>query len=144
MAVMVGLASGALPVAVAEATALAAAAIPSPATRAWVLVFFTAGHVGGKVLWYAIGRLEQQVVRPGLRRHLDRAKRVAAEHPVMGAGVTAASATVSLPPFHLLTLAAGIVKAPLGLFVVVAFLGRLVRFSAIAAFPAALDWLIPR
>jgi membrane protein YqaA with SNARE-associated domain len=140
-AVGVGVMSGAVPVAVAEATALAAAAVPTPGLRIAVLVAFTAGHVAGKALWYWLGTLETRVSRPSLRAWIDRAHTYAAEHPSVSLGVTFSSATISLPPFHLTAIAAGIVRAPLATFLATAFAGRLVRFSAIAAFPAVVRYL---
>lgn len=134
-ALVLGLATGASPVALAEATALAAGSLPTVPARASVLVAFTAGHVAGKSLWYALGRLESRITRPALRQRLDQAKAFAAAHPAAGAGVTFSAATISLPPFHLLTLAAGIVRAPFRVFLPVAFAGRLLRFAGIAAFP---------
>jgi membrane protein YqaA with SNARE-associated domain len=137
----VGLMSGAAPVALAEATALGAAAVPDLSLRVIVIVAFTAGHVAGKGVWYWIGTLESHVTRPALRRWIDRAHTVAATHPTLSLGVTASSATVSVPPFHLMAVAAGIVRSPAAPFFIVAFLGRLVRFSAIAAFPSAMRYL---
>lgn len=134
-AFLVGLTTGLFPFALAEATALAAGAIASPFARLGVLVAFSAGHVLGKMVWYTAGRAEQWIRNPRMRAHIEKAKVAAAEHPSASIGVIASSATLSLPPFHLLTLAAGIVKAPPLRFALVAFVGRLIRFGAIAAFP---------
>ncbi len=134
-AIVLGLITGVSPLGAAEATALAAGALPSVPHRAAVIVVFTAAHVAAKMAWYGLGRLESRVTRPSLRARIDRAHAFAAAHPVGSLGVTFASATVSMPPFHLFTLAAGIVRAPFVPLLVVAFLGRLIRFSVIAAFP---------
>jgi membrane protein YqaA with SNARE-associated domain len=140
-ACVAGVVSGLVPIALAEATALAAAAIPSMHLRAAVIVAFTVGHVAGKGVWYLVGTLESRVTRPSLRRWIDRAREVATAHPTAGLGVTAASATVSMPPFHLLVIAAGIVRTPAAPFFSVALVGRLLRFGAIAASPSAARWL---
>ncbi len=134
-AFLVGLTTGLFPFALAEATALAAGAIASPFERTGVLIAFTAGHVLGKMAWYAAARAERWIRHPKIRAQIEKARVAAARHPIAGVGVIASSATLSLPPFHLLTLAAGIVKAPPVRFALVAFAGRLVRFGAIAAFP---------
>lgn len=134
-AFLVGLTTGLFPFALAEATALAAGAIASPFERIGVLAAFSAGHVMGKMAWYSAGRAEQWIRSPRIRAQIEKAKVAAAEHPTASVGVIASSATLSLPPFHLLTLAAGIVKEPPVRFALVAFVGRLVRFGAIAAFP---------
>lgn len=137
----VGFVSGAAPVTIAEATALAAAAIPSVTLRAAVIVVFTAGHVAGKALWYWLGTLESRVTRPSLRHWLDRAHAVSVEHPAISLSVAATSAVVSIPPFHLLAVAAGIVRSPAVPFFLVAYAGRLIRFGALAAFPSAMHYL---
>ena len=141
-AIAIGFLLGALPAGAAEAIALAAGAIPSTRLRAVVLIAFTAGHVAGKMLWYALGRLGSRVTQPSLRRWIDRARVEAERHPALGAGVVAASASVSLPPFHLMAIAAGIVRAPVLPFFVVAFAGRLLRFSVLAAFPSLLRYVM--
>lgn len=135
-AFVAGVTSGLLPIAFAEASALGAAAVPDFTHRAIVLVVFTVGHVGGKAVWYFLGTQEARVTHPGLRRRLDQARTVVSAHPTASISVMLASATISTPPFHLTAIAAGIVRAPLGMFLITAFIGRLVRFSAIAAVPS--------
>lgn len=141
-AFLVGLLLGAIPAGAAEAVALAVAAIPSLYLRAGVLVTFTAGHVVGKVLWYWLGTLEGQVRYARLRAWIERARYLAARHPRVGLGVAATSAFASVPPFHLMAVAAGIVHSPPVPFFVVAFAGRLLRFAVLAAFPSLLRYLI--
>lgn len=138
-ALIAGVSSGLLPIAFAEASALGAAAVPDLTLRAIVLVIFTAGHVAGKSVWYWIGTQEAHVRRPGLRRRLDQAREVVSAHPTASISVMFASATISTPPFQLTAIAAGIVRAPLATFLITAFIGRLVRFSAIAAVPSLIE-----
>lgn len=126
-----GFVSGAVTIALAEATALAAGAVPS-ITGIAVIVAFTLGHVAGKGLWYWAGTQERRITRPSLRRWIDRAHALAAQHPTMSLGVTFTSAAVSLPPFHLIAISAGIVRTPPLPFFLVAFAGRLLRFGLIA------------
>lgn len=130
-----GLLLGALPAGAAEAVALAIGAIPSLQLRAAVLVVFTAGHVAGKALWYLVGTLESGVTWPRLRAWMDRARDLAARHPKVSLSVAVTSSLASIPPFHLMAVAAGIVHSPPLPFFAVAFAGRLVRFAALAAFP---------
>lgn len=131
-AFVAGFASGAVTIALAEATAFASGAVPS-ATNIVAIVAFTLGHVAGKGLWYWIGTQERHITRPSLRRPLDRAKAFADAHPTMNLGVTFSSAAVSLPPFHLMAITGGIVRTPVVPFFAVAFVGRLLRFSVLAA-----------
>lgn len=137
-----GFVSGAVTIALAEASAFGAAALESSSLRIAVIVAFTLGHVAGKGLWYWAGTQERRITRPSLRRWIDRAHTLAAQHPTLSLGVTFTSAAVSLPPFHLMAITAGIVRTPAVPFFAVAFVGRLLRFSVIAATPAALQWLM--
>ncbi|MEX2271190.1 MAG: VTT domain-containing protein [Vicinamibacterales bacterium] len=139
-ALAIGLLLGAIPVGATEAIALAAGALPNP-LRGGVIVALTAGHVAGKVLWYWFGTLGSRVRQPRLRTWIERAQAVADRHPKVGLGVTTMSAVASVPPFHLIAVAAGIVRTPPAAFFAVAFAGRLVRFSALAAFPSLLRYL---
>jgi membrane protein YqaA with SNARE-associated domain len=132
---------GALPVGAAEAIALAAGAIPSVQLRAGVIVVFTAGHVSGKALWYLLGTLESRVRRPQLRRWIERARAITERHPGLGLGVTAMSAVTSVPPFHLVAIAGGLLHSPAIPFFGVSFAGRLFRFGALAAFPSVVRYL---
>lgn len=140
-AFLIGLLLGALPAGVAEAIALAVGAIPSRELRIAVLVLFTAGHVLGKFLWYLLGTLGSRVTQRHLRSWIDRARELAARYPKIGLSVTASSAVVSVPPFHLMAVAAGVVRTPALPFFAVAFAGRLVRFGILAAFPPLLRYL---
>lgn len=137
-AFVAGVTSGLLPIAFAEASALGAAAVPDLGLRAIILAVFTVGHVAGKAVWYVLGTQEARITRPSLRRRLDQARSVVDSHPTASISVMLASATISTPPFHLTAIAAGIVRAPLATFLLTAFIGRLVRFSAIAAVPSLL------
>jgi membrane protein DedA with SNARE-associated domain len=127
-----GFVSGAVTIALAEATALGAGAVPSSSLRIAVIVAFTLGHVAGKGLWYWAGTQERRITRPSLRRWIDRAHTLAAQHPTLSLGVIFTSAAVSLPPFHLTAVTAGIVRTPAVQFFALAFVGRLLRFGLIA------------
>lgn len=133
---------GALPVGASEAVALAIGAIPSPRLRAVVLVTFTAGHVLGKLPWYWLGTAGSRITWPRVRGWVERAQGVVAAHPTVGPAVTLSAAAVSLPPFHLTIIAAGIVRAALVPCLAAAFAGRLARFSLIAAFPPLIGYLL--
>lgn len=132
---------GALPVGASEAVVLGIGTIPSHRLRAAVLVTFTAGHVLGKLPWYWLGAASARVTWPRLRAWIDRAQGIVAAHPVVGPAVMASAAALSLPPFHLTVIAAGIVRAALAPSLAAAFAGRLARFSLIAAFPPLVGYL---
>lgn len=138
----IGLVVGAIPAGAAEAVALVVGAIPSIHLRIGVLVTFTAGHVLGKVLWYWLGTLGSRLTYARLRVWLERARHLAERHPKVGLTVAATSSFASIPPFHLMAVAAGIVHAAPVPFFAVAFAGRLARFAVLAAFPALLRYLL--
>jgi membrane protein YqaA with SNARE-associated domain len=133
---------GLLPVGAAELVAIGIGAMPAGGLRTAVLLAFTAGHVAGKSLWYAVGTLESTIRQPRLRVWIDRARALSAQHPAMGLAVLAGGATLSLPPFHLVAIWAGLVRVPVWVFVMVSFGGRLIRFGALAAFPALLRFVL--
>lgn len=133
---------GALPVGASEAVALAIGAIPSPRLRALVLVSFTTGHVLGKLPWYWLGTISARITWPRVRGWVDRAHGVVAAHPTVGPLVMFPAAAVSLPPFHLTVIAAGIVRAAVVPCLGAAFAGRLLRFSLLAAFPPLVGYLL--
>ena len=133
---------GALPVGASEVAVLGIGAIPSTRLRALVLVTFTAGHVLGKLPWYWLGAVSARITWPRVRAWVDRAHGVVAAHPAVGPAVTFSAAAVSLPPFHLTVIAAGIVRAALAPCLAAAFAGRLLRFSLIAAFPPLVSYLL--
>lgn len=140
--IAIGFVVGALPVGASEAVALGIGAIPSHRLRAVVLVTFTVGHVCGKLPWYWLGTASARVTWPRARRWVDQAHAVAEAHPTMGAAVTFAAGAVSVPPLHLTVIAAGIVRASVVPFLTLAFAGRLLRFSLIAAFPPIVRYLL--
>lgn len=134
-AFLLGILLAVVPAGVAEVLALAAGGMQPRALVIPVVVLLTLGHVVGKWAWYWLGTQEGRVQHPRARRLLDEAKAVAARHPNLGAMVLASSALVSLPPFHLTAVAAGLTRYPVPRFLLVAFAGRLVRFGAIAMIP---------
>ncbi len=139
---VLGFLVGALPVGLAEVVALAIGAARPPGLALAMLGVFTATHVAAKVIWYWLGTLADRVTHAPTRALIERGRAQLAHHPALGAGVLAASAVLSLPPFHLAAIAAGITRYPLWRFVAVCLAGRAVRFGAIAAVPALIRaWL---
>lgn len=134
-ALAIGVLTGLAPVGTAEATALAAGALPSWPLRATTVGVFTLGHVAGKMLWFWVGTCESRVTWPRLRRGLARARALASAHPTAGAGVMFTSAVASVPPFQIMAMAAGLVGTHWIRFFLVAYLGRVIRFGAIASVP---------
>jgi membrane protein YqaA with SNARE-associated domain len=102
----------------------------------------TVGAMAGKVVLYYAGR---GVVRlPGGRVKAGIASMQARmeAHPAAGMALYAASAVAGLPPFYVTTVAAGAVRMNFTFFLVVGFLGRLVRFALVVALPQVAKGLL--
>jgi len=129
---------GLAPVGLAEVLAVAIGTVVPTRLALAMLVLFTAAHVAAKALWYWVGAFADRVPHPRIREFIARAQALIARHPGYGTGVLAASALLSVPPFHLAAIASGIARIPFGRFVAVCLIGRAVRFGFLAGFP----WVI--
>ncbi|MCC7054051.1 MAG: hypothetical protein IT355_12375 [Gemmatimonadaceae bacterium] len=134
---------GAVPIGAAEAAVLVLATVQPPALVVPLVLLNAFGHVLGKLLWYWLGTQHGRVTNAWLRRQVDTSAAVARRHPRLSGATLLSSALVSLPPFHLTVIGAGIVRAPVGLFLLTAFAGRAIRFSAVALVPQLVPWLVP-
>jgi len=136
-AIATGFVTGLLPIGLAEAAALTIGAVQPPGLALTLLAAFTAAHVAGKIGWYFLGTAADRLTdrSPRLQGYVAKARELMAQHPIYSAGVLAAAAVASIPPFHLAAIAAGITRMSFGVFLVVCLCGRAVRFAAIAAVP---------
>jgi membrane protein YqaA with SNARE-associated domain len=95
----------------------------------------TVGAMAGKVLLYYAARglvkLPWQRAQKGLAAMQARME----ERPTAGKLLYSVSALVGLPPFYVTTLAAGAVGMNFMFFLVVGFIGRLIRFALVVALP---------
>jgi membrane protein YqaA with SNARE-associated domain len=130
-----GLLFGAVPAGGSELLALAAGAVTPRAMVAPLVVALTVGHVLGKMLWYWIGTLGSRITHLTAQRWIAQAHVFNAKHPRLEVWVLLMSAVTSVPPFHLLAVASGVVRVPVGVFVGTAVAGRLVRFGLVAGVP---------
>ncbi len=71
-----------------------------------------------------------------LRRLLETVRERCHRHPHWMTTTYGVSSVIGIPPYMATAVLAGIVRMRLSLFVLVGFLGRFVRFSALAAAPA--------
>jgi membrane protein YqaA with SNARE-associated domain len=129
-AVLLGFLMGAVPVGAAEVLSLLIAGLEPRSIVVPLLLVMTAGHVLGKLLWYWAGTPHHRIRQPWLRRQVDAGERFMRVRPRLGLG-----ALVSLPPFHVTAIGAGVIRTSLLVFVLVAYAGRAVRFAAIATVP---------
>lgn len=140
-AAALGFALGILPVGLAEVAAIGIGLVEPPGLALALLAAFTGAHVGAKVPWYWLGRAADRVSHPRALRFVAAARALVARYAHYGAGLLAASAVASVPPFHLAAIAAGLVRIPFARFVVICLAGRTVRFALLAGVPAALRLL---
>ena len=133
---------GAIPVGAAEALVLVLATVRPTWLVLPLVLLNTLGHVLGKLAWYWLGTQHERVANPWLRRQVDTATAFARRHPRLSGATLFSSAAVSLPPFHLTVIGAGVVRTPLWSFVLASFLGRALRFSAVALVPQFVPWLV--
>ena len=137
-AALLGLGSGILPTGMAEALAVAIGLVEPRQLAVPMWMVFTVAHVAAKVPWYFLGTRGDWVMGPWVARYVQRAREMLRARPRYGAGVLALSALLSIPPFHLSAIAAGITHLPLGRFILICLAGRLVRFGVLAAVPGLL------
>jgi membrane protein YqaA with SNARE-associated domain len=118
-------------------------AVAAPGQGILLVLAMAAGQMLGKcALYFAGGRLAsssvaQKLIKRGVasgmsRWGLDGSSRRASTPLV------AASASIGLPPFYLMSVAAPALGIRFRTFAVVGFAGRVVRFAAILAIPALL------
>jgi membrane protein YqaA with SNARE-associated domain len=128
--------------------------IKGPELPWWLLAMVIAvGQVGGKLLHYYAARGIIQL--PGfLRRReererkgrwgawLDRFRATCHQRPVWTGSVLLLSATASLPPFLATAVVAGWARVSLPTFLLTGFVGRFIRFAALALMPGVVAaWL---
>lgn len=118
-----------------EVYLIGASAMAPRALWAPLVVAGTAGAMAGKILLYFAGR--GVVTLPGgrVKRGMDAMQARMEARPVVAKLLYAASAVVGVPPFYVTTVAAGAVRMNFAFFLVVGFLGRLLRFAIVVALP---------
>ncbi|MDZ7630264.1 MAG: VTT domain-containing protein [Gemmatimonadaceae bacterium] len=131
-----GIAFGAVPTGTAEAFALAAGVVNPWVLRIPLLILYTLGHVLGKLLWYWLGTHSERIPNARVQDLRARAQQLLLQYRHVGNGLIFTSAFASLPPFLPMVVAAGVTRVPILQFLIISFVGRLLRFAAVAAFPA--------
>jgi membrane protein YqaA with SNARE-associated domain len=134
-----GLVSGLVPAVNTEAYLLMVAGLAPRQALVPVVVFVTAGQMLAKGLLYLAGSgavtsrfLARRVGNlDTLRQRLERARTGAS-------AVVFSSAVTGIPPFYVVSLAAGSLRFSLARFLLVGGSGRLIRFATIVALPGLL------
>lgn len=98
------------------------------------IVVATMGQMVGKclLLWMSRRALKPRVGSTGrTAASLERLTTKLAGQPAKTYGLVLVSSVVGIPPFYLVTMAAGALRVNVGMFVACGGVGRLARFSAI-------------
>ena len=93
------------------------------------------GQMAGKTLMYLAARGAVRLPGERMRRALERAREKYAHRGAVGGVVLFASATAGIPPFYIVTVAAGMMRIPIAQFITLGLIGRLIRFGALVMFP---------
>lgn len=135
----IGFVSGLVPAVNTEAYLLALAALAPSGALVPAVLFVTAGQMLAKALLYLAGSgAVQSRMLAGREGRLACVRRRLEQ---MGRGASAvlfASALTGIPPFYLVSVAAGSLRVSLARFLLVGGSGRLLRFAAIVALPGLL------
>jgi membrane protein YqaA with SNARE-associated domain len=128
----VGLVSGLVPFVNAEAYLVSVSAFAPAATLGAVVVAATLGQMTAKCLLFLTGRgLVHLPIRRREASGLARVKGFLEGGAGRAAALVFVSALCGIPPFYLVTLAAGALGFPLGRFCALGTLGRVLRFAAV-------------
>lgn len=112
----------------------AAALTPRPL---WVPLVLsgTVGAMAGKVLLYYAGKGVVRIPNRKVRSGMEAMQAKMAARPLWAKWIYAVSALVGLPPYYLTTVAAGAIEMNFAFFLVIGFIGRLVRFGIVVMLP---------
>ncbi|HVH12519.1 MAG TPA: VTT domain-containing protein [Longimicrobium sp.] len=108
-----------------------------------LIVAGTLGQVVGKIALYYAGTGALKLPGKRLKAALQKMNTQMQERPNMGGALVFVSATAGLPPYYLVTLAAGAARMNLAMFLVVSFVGRLIRFAIVVAIPQLARDVVP-
>ncbi len=131
----VAMASAVIPVINIEIYLLGAAALAPAAMAVPLVLAATIGQMVGKVVMYFAGTGAVKLPGKRLQATLEGMNNTLRNRPRSGGALVFASAASGFPPFFIVTVAAGAARMNLPLFVVLGFLGRLIRFAVIVALP---------
>lgn len=108
-----------------------------------LIVAGTLGQVVGKIALYYAGTGALKLPGKRLKAALQKMNTQMQERPNMGGALVFVSATAGLPPYYLVTLAAGAARMNLAMFLIVSFVGRLIRFAIVVAIPQLARDVVP-
>lgn len=124
-----------------NAEVLMISAIPVAASRpglAALVIAVSAGQMTGKALMFWLSRTSMRLRSPLVEVAIGRWRRRMEQHPGSALTVTFLSALVGVPPFFVVSMAAGALGVAFPRFVAVGSAGRLVHFAVVAFVPELL------
>jgi membrane protein YqaA with SNARE-associated domain len=133
--------SGLVPLVSAELLVVGAAGAAGPAALPAIALASASGQMVSKTMLYVVARWAPARLPERAQDALRRAARGAGARPSATWTTLLASAGLGLPPFYGVSLAAGALRVRSATFVSLGFLGRFVRFGALAA---AASWGVSR
>lgn len=131
----VALLSALVPVVNIEIYLLGASSLAPPAFVVPLIVAGTLGQMLGKAGMYFAGMGALRLPGERWKLALVKANGYMERHPRAGGALVFASASVGLPPFYIMSVAAGSARMNLMLFLALGTAGRLIRFGVIVAVP---------
>jgi membrane protein YqaA with SNARE-associated domain len=132
---VVGVVSGFVPVVNLEVYLVWVAAL-TPASQGLAITFLaTVGQMTAKTAMYLAGAgiLKISVRKPGKKLQAVQMKMAQWKHR-MGLFMFS-SASLGVPPFYVVSIASGICRVPLQVFIIWGFAGRFLRFAVTVFFP---------
>lgn len=139
----VAVASALVPVINIEIYLLGASALAPPAMVVPLIVAGTLGQVIGKIGLFYAGTGALKLPGKRLRAALEKMNAQMQERPHVGNVLVFVSATAGLPPYYLVTLAAGAARMNLPMFLLVSLVGRLIRFTVVVMVPQLAREVVP-
>jgi membrane protein YqaA with SNARE-associated domain len=138
---VVGVISGLIPVVNLEVYLVWVAALTPSSQALAITALATVGQMTAKTLMYLAGAgvLKISVRKPGKKLQAVQMKMAQWQHR-LGLFLFS-SASLGVPPFYVVSIASGICRVPLGVFVIWGLLGRFLRFAVTVFFPHLLKGL---
>ncbi len=100
-----------------------------------LVLLVTLGQMLGKCVVYWTSRSGRAVASPRISRALERWRGRFARRPWSPVALVLASSAIGVPPFYLVTIAAGALEVDFVRFAAAGTLGRLIRFGLLAFIP---------
>jgi membrane protein YqaA with SNARE-associated domain len=142
VSLVVGVVSGLVPIINSEVYLIFVSSVTSQPALLPVALLSAFGQMVSKTILFYAGRGLLSIDFGKYKNKIDAAQRKLVESKNKTDLVVFFSATIGLPPFYVISIAAGTLKMRVSRFVVAGFVGRSIRFASIIYFPQLVFWLI--